>query len=65
MNFKLKQKIIQRFGTQSDFAPVIGKGETYVSKIIRGRRALDPEAKKKWAQVLGCKVKDIFDDWSD
>lgn len=62
INFRLKEKIIERFRTQSDFAPMIGKGETYVSKVVQGRRALDPEARKAWAKVLACKVEDIFED---
>jgi transcriptional regulator with XRE-family HTH domain len=64
MNRKLKAKIVQHFGTQSDFAQVIGADETLISKIVRGRRKLNPSIQRIWADVLGCKPKDIFTDES-
>ena len=40
MNKILKARIIERFGSQADFAQAIGIDETKVSRIIRGRRRL-------------------------
>jgi len=60
MNRKLKAKIVEHFGTQSDFAQAIGADETIISRIIRGRRMLSPEKQIIWAKALGCKPKDIF-----
>jgi plasmid maintenance system antidote protein VapI len=57
MNLNLKFKIIQVYGTQSDFAQHIGAGDSYVSRIIRERRNLDPITQKKWADALGCNPK--------
>ena len=60
MNKKLKAKIIEKYGTQADFAPVIDTDESLISKIIRGRRKLNPEMQFIWAKALGCKPEDIF-----
>lgn len=60
MNFKLKARIIERFGTQADFGEAIGIDDSIISKIIRGRRKLDPEKQSVWARALGCDPKDIF-----
>jgi plasmid maintenance system antidote protein VapI len=65
MNKILKAKIFEIFGTQADFALAINEDETLISRVIRGRRNIEPERKIKWAKVLGCKVKEIFDDLSD
>jgi len=60
MNLFLKLKIIEKFGTQGDFAQTIKVDETLVSKIIRGRRTLDPEKQHIWARALDCVPEDIF-----
>ena len=60
MNKILKAKIVERFGTQADFAEAIDTDESIISRIIRGRRQLDSEKQSIWAKALGCKTKDIF-----
>ena len=60
MNLKLKSKIVEKYGTQSDFAPVVNEDETIISRVIRGRRELNPEKQKIWADVLGCEPKELF-----
>ncbi len=62
MNFLLKTRIIEKFGTQVDFAQEIKVSETLVSKIIRGRRTLDSERQLIWAKALGCNPKELFAD---
>jgi len=62
MNRKLKARIVLQYGTQADFAQLIGEEETIVSRIVRGRRKLNPEKEGKWAKALGCRVEDIFTD---
>jgi hypothetical protein len=62
MNWLLKQKILEEYGTQADFANAINTDETIVSRVVRGRRKLNPKIRKKWADVLRCKPKDIFAD---
>lgn len=52
MNKQLKGKIIENFGTQFEFARVIGAHEAYVSMVVRGHRSLNFTERKKWAAVL-------------
>ena len=54
MNKKLKAKIIERFGSQADFAQEIQVDESIVSRIVRGRRVLSPEDQVMWCEVLKC-----------
>ena len=60
MNLVLKIKILQSYGTQSDFAQQIGEGDPFVSRIVRERRKLDPINQKKWAAALGCEPSELF-----
>jgi transcriptional regulator with XRE-family HTH domain len=62
MNRKLKAKIVEKFGTQSDFANVVSVDETLVSKIVRGRRELPEDTKRAWADALGSEISEIFFD---
>ena len=60
MNLKLKAKIIEKYGTQADFAPVIETDESLISKIIRGRRTLPVEKQVEWAKALGSTPRELF-----
>lgn len=60
MNKKLKGKIVERFGTQSDFAHKIGVDESVVSRVVRERIILDSKIQKKWARVLKCRAEELF-----
>jgi transcriptional regulator with XRE-family HTH domain len=60
MNLALKIKILQIYGTQSDFAQQIGSDDSFVSRIIRERRKLDPIKQEKWAEALGCEPSELF-----
>jgi len=60
MNNRLKAKIIEKFGTQADFAQMAETSEPEVSRIVRGRRNLNTEKKTKWAQLLSTPVSEIF-----
>lgn len=60
VNKKLKGKIYGEYGSQIDFAQEHGIDETYVSKIVMGRRQLPPEKQEQWAEWLDCRVEDIF-----
>jgi hypothetical protein len=62
MNKKLKAKIVEKYGTQADFAQAVKTDETIISRIIRGRRTLDLEAQHTWARVLDCNAEDIFNE---
>lgn len=54
MNKALKGKIIGKFGSQCEFAKVIGENEANVSRVIRGYRDLSTEERMRWADALGC-----------
>ena len=60
MNNKLKAQIVLKYGTQADFALAINEDETNISRIVRGRRQLDPTRRQIWAKALDCKPDDIF-----
>ena len=64
MNLSLKFKILEKFSSQADFAQAVNTDESTVSRIIRGRRTLNPEMQLIWAKALGCNPKDIFFDES-
>ncbi|MCD6272921.1 MAG: XRE family transcriptional regulator [Deltaproteobacteria bacterium] len=60
MNRKLKAKIVEHFGSQADFAQVVKKDDSFISRVVRERRVLPVEIQKKWADVLLCNCEDIF-----
>jgi transcriptional regulator with XRE-family HTH domain len=60
MNLKLKARIIERFGTQADFAQAMEIDDSIISKIVRGRRQLDPENQYLWAKVLRSTPRELF-----
>lgn len=62
LNKRLKARIFEVFGTQGDYAQVIGEDETLVSKVICGRRTLSFEKQKAWAKPLGYKPQDLFNE---
>ena len=62
MNRALRVRIVQEYGTQSDFCMATGEDEALVSRVIRGRRSLSSERKKEWARVLDCRIEDLFED---
>ena len=55
MNWKLKERIVEHFGTQADFAQKAGVDETIVSRVVRGRRVLSESEKSRWARILKIK----------
>lgn len=56
----LKAAIFTVFGSQADFARVLRVHESDVSRVVRGRRSLPLEEKKRWAMVLDRPVDDLF-----
>jgi transcriptional regulator with XRE-family HTH domain len=58
----IKSKIFLHYGTQGDFAQAVGMDETLVSKIICGRRKLDPEKQIQWAKALNSTPKELFNE---
>jgi hypothetical protein len=60
MNLFLKAKIVEKHGTQADFAKALRIDESIVSRVIRYRKELDFDEKKRWAKSLDCPVEKIF-----
>jgi len=60
MNLRLKLAILQRFGSQAEFAGALGADDSKVSRVVRGRRDLPSEEKERWAKALCCKADSIF-----
>ena len=60
MNRKLKARIVENFESQANFSQIVKCDESFISRIVRGRRSLSVEIQKKWADALGCELKCVF-----
>jgi len=60
MNRKLKGKIVELYGSQTNFAMKIGEDETFVSRVINGRRRLNEKQQRRWAKALKAKPEEFF-----
>ena len=60
MNFPLKMKILEKYGTQADFATVVGLSESGLSRIVRGRREPEPALKELIVKKLGVPERELF-----
>ena len=60
MNMKLKLEIIEKFGSQADFALAANLDEPYVSRVVNGRRSLTDAQRKHWARLLSTTTAKIF-----
>ena len=65
MNRKLKARIIEFYGTQSDFAERIEENESVVSRVVRARKSLTFADRKRWAEALNCSVAELFNGQKD
>ncbi len=54
MNKILKAKIVEKFGTQSEFSRIINKNEAIISRTIHGYHNLPTEERMRWAVALDC-----------
>jgi hypothetical protein len=59
-NLPLKGRIIERFGTQADFAIEVGIREDKLSRLINGRDKPRPGQAERIAHALGCEAEEIF-----
>jgi hypothetical protein len=60
MNIELKVAIVRKFGNQGNFARAAKVDEPTVSRVIRSRKQLPEDEKARWAGLLGCEVKEIW-----
>lgn len=61
MNWPLKRRIFDEYGTHVNFCHVVKESESFVSKVVRNRRKLSTEKMHIWAKMLNCEIKDIFE----
>lgn len=59
-NFKLKARIIEKFGTQADFARLIGMQEQRISRFIHGRTMPNEAERQQISRRLGVAQGEIF-----
>jgi ribosome-binding protein aMBF1 (putative translation factor) len=59
-NIKLLAAIREKGWKQKDLAEKLGKRDTLISSIIRGRWNLNEAEKRRVAEVLGKKVEELF-----
>jgi hypothetical protein len=60
VNLSLKAAIVRKFGTQLSFCATTQEHPTVVSAIVRGRRKISEAKRRRWAQVLGADVEELF-----
>ena len=60
MNWKLKRRILDLYQSQANFAEAAKVHDSMISRVVRGRRKLSREEKKRWAFLLRCKPGQIF-----
>ena len=65
MNRNLKLRIISNYDSQADFSKAIGRAQSLVSRVVRGRKTLTMDEKRRWAVLLHCKSEDIFQNGED
>jgi len=61
MNLSLKMAILEKYGKQYRFADEVGVDEVTLSRIVNGRRELNTEERLRWAEILGRKPEELFD----
>ena len=59
-NLRLLVAIRERGMRQVDFARAVGDHHTFISRVINGWANLDPERKRRYAEVLGKPIDDLF-----
>jgi transcriptional regulator with XRE-family HTH domain len=50
--WELRILINEKFGTQSDFAMKVHGDESFISRVVNGRRKLSKQQAEVWAKVL-------------
>jgi len=65
MNWKLKKRILELYQSQANFAEAAKVHDSVISRVVRERRRLSKEEKKRWAFLLRCKPEQIFHESGD
>jgi transcriptional regulator with XRE-family HTH domain len=59
-NYPLKLRILERFGSQTNFSKRVSQSESTISRVLRGHRNLSAEERERWSQTLGCPSDHLF-----
>lgn len=62
MNWKLKARIVEIFGSQRNFAIVAGIPEPYVSDYLRGNKPWPESHQRAAIKLLGHEVGELLQD---
>ena len=54
MNKILKARIVEKYGSQIEFAKAIREHEAVISRVIHGHNNLTAKERLKWARALDC-----------
>lgn len=58
---KLKGRIVEKYGTQNDFAKVVGISNVAMSKKLNGKIGLSQRDIIEWSDLLSIEKKDYAD----
>jgi len=58
-NRKLRGKIVEVYGTASDFSTTVGVREELVSRVVCGRRTLSIAEQTRWATALNATLQEL------
>ena len=58
--FTLKLAILERYGSQRNFAQTVGVTENDLSRIVQGRQRLSRDKQGHWAMLLNRKREHLF-----
>lgn len=56
---KLKGRIVEKFGKQTNFAEHLGKDDPYVSRYLTGNAVFTQKVVEVWRQALDLDIPDI------
>ena len=62
VNLKLKARIVEKFGSQWQFARHLNSHEAVISRVIRGHWNLSEAERDKWAKALESEPEILFGD---
>lgn len=57
---KLRGRIIEKYGSQGEFAKIVGCSLSFLSQYLNGKKKLDQPTIDKWANALDIESVDIY-----
>lgn len=56
---KLRGRIVEKYGTQEDFAKAIGISKNAMSRKMTGKAGISQEDIRQWCQILEIQISEI------